>query len=67
MSKIQDKLVKILRNKKTVITRAIFWKIPHNSGVEDIRLKLGRYKKPKGWLDSEKPEVAHAWQRCRCL
>jgi len=57
MSRIQDKLVKILRDKKTVITRAIFWKIPHNSGKEDIRLKLGRYKKPKEWFDREELEV----------
>jgi len=57
MSKIQDKLVKILRDKQTVITRAIFWKIPHYSGKEDIRLKLGRYKKPKDWFDREELEV----------
>lgn len=46
MAKVSDKLSKVLRNKKTVITRAVFWKIPHNSGIEDIRLKIGRYRKP---------------------
>lgn len=45
MSKIEGRLAKTLLNKPTVVTRAVFWKIPHNSGVEDICLKLGRYKK----------------------
>ncbi|TSA49417.1 DUF4263 domain-containing protein [archaeon] len=40
-------LAKILRDKATVITRAVFWRIPHNSDKEDVRLKIGRYKKPK--------------------
>lgn len=52
MSRIQDRLAKVLLNKKTVVTRAVFWKIPHDSGVEDIRLKLGRYKRPEN-LDLE--------------
>ena len=56
MPKIADKLIKVLRNKPTVITRAFFWKIPHNSGKEDVRLKLGRYKKPKDWYEKEEPE-----------
>jgi len=45
MSKISDKLIRILRDKKTVVTKAFFWKIPHDSGRVDIRLKVGRYKK----------------------
>jgi len=57
MAKIEDKLIRVLRNKPTVITRAFFWKIPHNSGKEDVRLKLGRYKKPKNWRESEEPET----------
>ena len=57
MSRIQDRLAKILLNKKTVITRAVFWKIPHDSGKEDIRLKLGRYKKPEGFDPEKEPEV----------
>lgn len=43
--RIIDKLGKVLRNRPTVITRAVFWSIPHNSGKEDISLKIGRYKK----------------------
>ena len=57
MSRIQDRLAKILLNKKTVVTRAVFWKIPHDSGKEDIRLKLGRYKKPEHFDPEEEPEV----------
>ncbi len=39
-------LVGILKKKTKTITRAIFWKIPHeNSQQEDICLKIGRYNK----------------------
>lgn len=57
MSRVEGSLSKILRNKPRVITRAIFWKIPHNSGKEDVRLKLGRYIKPENFGDEEAPEV----------
>lgn len=40
-----DYLVGLLRDKTTVFTRVILWKIPHDSDVEDIRMKVGRYKK----------------------
>ena len=56
MPRIKDKLVKVLRNKPTVITRAVFWSIPHNSGKEDISLKIGRYKKPLEVPADEVPE-----------
>jgi hypothetical protein len=56
MPRIKDKLVKVLRNKPTVITRAVLWSIPHNSGKEDIRLKIGRYKKPLEVPAAEVPE-----------
>lgn len=56
MTPVKDKLAKVLRNKKTVITRAVFWNIPHDSGKEDISLKIGRYKKPREVLDAEVPE-----------
>ena len=52
-----------LRDRKTVITRANFWKIPHDSGRDDIRLKIGRYKKTGGFrpdppeTDSPKSEL----------
>ncbi|MBA3696311.1 MAG: DUF4263 domain-containing protein [Methylotenera sp.] len=58
MAKI-DRKSTILLEKPTVITRAIFWKIPHNTELEDIHLKLGRYKKPKNiisLLDEEELE-----------
>jgi len=53
MSKISDKLIRVLRDKKTVVTKAFFWKIPHDSGRVDIRLKVGRYKKPGDPFDPE--------------
>lgn len=56
MPRLSDKLIKVLRKKKTVITKAFFWKIPHDSGREDVRLKVGRYKVPKDPFDVEEPE-----------
>ena len=50
-------LSRVLNEKKTVISRAVFWRIPHNSGREDVRLKVGRYKKPKEFYDSEVVET----------
>lgn len=38
-------LVEILKEKPQTITRVLFWKIPHNTQQEDIRLKIGRYNK----------------------
>lgn len=52
---IRDKLPRVLRDKPSVVTRAVFWSIPHDSGKEDICLKIGRYKKPKG-IGRQKPE-----------
>ncbi len=49
-------LAKVLCNKATVITHAVLWRIPHDSGKEDVHLKVGRYKKPKGLNESEEPE-----------
>lgn len=56
MAGIKDRLPRTLLDKKTVITRAVFWKIPHDSGKEDIRLKVGRYKKATGIEFKEEPE-----------
>jgi len=56
MSRVEGRLARILRNKPSVVTRAVFWKIPHNTGKEDIRLKIGRYKKPMDFHDEEEPE-----------
>src|SRR5439155_5288280 len=56
MAVIKDKLARVLRDKPTVITRAVFWNIPHDSGKEDICLKIGRYKKTTDILDPQRPE-----------
>ncbi len=55
MSHIEGRLTKVLRTKPTVVTRAVFWKIPHNTPKEDICLKLGRYKKSGFFGENEEP------------
>lgn len=40
-----DYLIGILREKQRTITRAVFWRIIHDTPREDIRLKIGRYNK----------------------
>lgn len=50
MAKVEGKLFKILLDKPSVITRAAFWKIAHNTAQEDVCLKLGRYIKPKNFI-----------------
>ena len=57
MQHVKGRLATVLRSKPTVVTRAVFWNIPHDSGKEDICLKLGRYKKPHDVLDDELPET----------
>lgn len=57
MSKVRDQKFIILMDKKTVITRAGFWKVPHNTKEDDIYLKIGRYKKPKNLQQKEEPEI----------
>lgn len=42
-----EKRTAILKKKQRVITRAVFWKIQHDTPKEDIRLKIGRYEKPE--------------------
>ena len=44
MSNVKDRLSTVLKRKRTVSTRAVLWKIPHDSGIEDVHLKIGRYK-----------------------
>jgi hypothetical protein len=39
-----DYLATVLKEGKRVVTRAVFWKIPHTAG-DEIHLKLGRYKR----------------------
>ncbi len=40
-----DYLWGLLKEKAKTVTRVAFWKIPHDSGKEDICLKIGRYNK----------------------
>jgi hypothetical protein len=49
-------LVKILREKKSVLTRAMLWRIPHATRPEEVHLKIGRYT--RDGFDVEKPETA---------
>ena len=49
-------LDRVLREKKTVVTRAVFWRIPHHTGKQDIRLKIGRYKTSQGGAHNKEPE-----------
>ncbi len=56
MPKVKDQKFTVLRDLKTVITRAGFWKVPHNTKDDEIHLKVGRYKKPKNFLDSGTPD-----------
>ena len=38
-------LVKVLKQKAKTITKAILWRIPHNTPQDDVRLKIGRYNR----------------------
>jgi hypothetical protein len=40
-----DYIAKVLKRKKTITTRAVFWKIPHTTRGDQISLKLGRYRR----------------------
>ena len=43
---VQDHLARVLKDKKSVVTRAVLWKIEHGTtDREDICLKVGRYTK----------------------
>lgn len=57
MAKVSDQKFTVLKNKKTVVTRAVLWKIPHNTREDEVNLKVGRYKKPKEWNESEVAEL----------
>ena len=54
---IKGKLIHTLLDKRTVVTRACLWSIPHDSGREDISLKVGRYNKPKFGVSAESLDV----------
>jgi hypothetical protein len=57
MSNIKGRLFKVLKEKATVVTRAGFWRIPHNTREDGVSLKLGRYTKPKDWGEDEQAET----------
>ena len=57
MSNIKGRLFKVLKEKTTVVTRAGFWRIPHNTRDDEVSLKLGRYAKAKDWDGAEQPET----------
>jgi hypothetical protein len=46
----------VLKDGVKVITKAVFWRIPHHTSGKDICLKIGRYNKPSDSLESEKPK-----------
>lgn len=54
-----DYLYGLLKEKTTVITRVMFWRVPHLSGKEDISLKLGRYNKTQDIFVPETLECAN--------
>ncbi|MGV3569895.1 MAG: Shedu anti-phage system protein SduA domain-containing protein [Ramlibacter sp.] len=56
MSKVEDSYFKTLLVKKRVATRAGFFKIPHNTSRDDVRLKLGRYKIDPNSFRNDEPE-----------
>lgn len=45
-------LIDTLKEGKQVVTKIMFWKIPHNNPVEDICLKLGRYNRNNFSIES---------------
>lgn len=57
MAGIKDKLVQLIRIRPRVLTRAIFWKVPHNNSDDEIHLKIGRYNRPKDWNETETLEL----------
>jgi hypothetical protein len=54
---IKGKLAQILKRKKSVITKAIFWKIPHDNSPDEVNLKIGRYQIPKDFYEEESLET----------
>ncbi len=50
----------LLKEKKTIATKVLFYKVPHEHQVDDLSLKIGRYIKSKGFtqetLETENPK-----------
>ena len=57
MARVNGQKFTVLKDKKTVVTRAGMWKVPHNTRDDEVHLKIGRYRKPKEWLGSEVAEL----------
>lgn len=57
MAKVKGQKFTVLKDKKTVITRAGMWKVPHNTCDDEVHLKIGRYTKPTDWFDTEIAEL----------
>ena len=51
------KKIKILFDKKTVVTKAFFWKISHHSADDEVQLKIGRYNKNSDPFDASPDEL----------
>lgn len=53
-------LIGLLKDKSRVITRVVFWRIPHKTEKQDVCLKIGRYKKGDSFvpetLESDSPK-----------
>jgi hypothetical protein len=66
---VRDHLPRVLKDKQRVITRAVFWNISHNSGREDIGLKLGRYHKGTSKVieATPKPELTLDYEELTAL
>lgn len=45
------RLEALLKIKKTTLTRAVFWRIPHKTKPHEVHLKIGRYKRTKDESD----------------
>jgi len=47
----------LLKEKKTVVTKVLFYKVPHNDGSDEVNLKIGRYNK-SGMFKTETLETS---------
>jgi len=54
-----EPFVSMLRESQQQYTKAVLWKIPHNSGQDGFSLKIGRYKRQLGLhlIASDVPSV----------
>lgn len=54
---IEGRLAKVLTNKPRVVTRAVFWKIPHKTRESEVNLKIGRYDRSPDFTADDEPET----------